>query len=64
MMTDISKLPEVDGFADWRLKEAVELSDLVQRRISHLQNPKHCDKAKKLLCNLNKVYFDLLGTLK
>lgn len=54
MIRDVNKLVDVDGFGDWRLKEAAELSDLVQRRISHLQNPKKCDKAKKLLCNLNK----------
>lgn len=54
MLRDVMKLTEVDGYADWRLKEAVELSDLVQRRIRYLQNPKDCEKSKKLLCNLNK----------
>ncbi|XP_014289365.1 alpha-(1,6)-fucosyltransferase [Halyomorpha halys] len=54
MVKDVDRLSEVDGYADWRLKEAVELSDLVQRRLIHLQNPENCEKSKKLLCNLNK----------
>ncbi|XP_014253946.1 alpha-(1,6)-fucosyltransferase [Cimex lectularius] len=54
LLKDVSRLGELDGFAGWRLKEAFELSDLVQRRISYLQNPTDCDSAKKLICKLNK----------
>lgn len=38
----------------WREKEHNELSQLVQRRIHKLQNPKDCASAKKLICQLNK----------
>ncbi|KAK9503147.1 hypothetical protein O3M35_011775 [Rhynocoris fuscipes] len=54
LLNDVAKLTEVDGYSAWRLKEAVELSDLVQRRLSHLQNPSNCKEAKKLVCKLNK----------
>uniref|UniRef100_A0A224XLR6 Alpha-(1,6)-fucosyltransferase n=1 Tax=Panstrongylus lignarius TaxID=156445 RepID=A0A224XLR6_9HEMI len=54
LLNDVSQLTEVDGYSAWRLKEAVELSDLVQRRITHLQNPPDCNDAKKLVCKLNK----------
>lgn len=52
---DMNNLREVDGYEKWRETEAYSLSDLVQRRIRHLQNPQDCSKAKKLVCNLNKV---------
>lgn len=35
--------------------ENVALSDLIQRRLKYLQNPKDCKTAKKLVCDLNKV---------
>uniref|UniRef100_T1HHA0 GT23 domain-containing protein n=1 Tax=Rhodnius prolixus TaxID=13249 RepID=T1HHA0_RHOPR len=54
LLNDVFQLAEVDGYSAWRLKEAVELSDLVQRRITHLQNPPDCNEAKKLVCKLNK----------
>ncbi|KAF6205363.1 hypothetical protein GE061_019534 [Apolygus lucorum] len=54
LIRDVNRLSEVDGFHSWRLKEAVALSDLVQRRLSYLQNPSDCDNAKKLVCKLNK----------
>lgn len=38
----------------WREKMSTELSQLMQRRIQHLQNPKDCYTAKKLLCRLSK----------
>ncbi|KAJ1522729.1 hypothetical protein ONE63_001889 [Megalurothrips usitatus] len=50
----LSQIMEEDGYAQWREQEAHELSDLVQRRIQYLQNPKDCSRAKKLICNLNK----------
>ncbi|XP_009696980.1 PREDICTED: alpha-(1,6)-fucosyltransferase-like [Cariama cristata] len=53
-MTDLYYLSQTDGAGDWREKEAKDLTDLVQRRITYLQNPKDCSKAKKLVCNINK----------
>ena len=44
----------MDGFKSWREKEAKDLSDLVQKRLHALQNPKDCSSAKKLICKLNK----------
>lgn len=57
LLKDIATLGELDGYAGWRLKEAAELSDLVQRRLYYLQNPADCKTAKKLVCNLNKVCY-------
>lgn len=54
LLIDVDRLTKADGHDEWREKEAKELSDLVQRRFTYLQNPKDCNKAKKLLCNLNK----------
>nr|XP_054096008.1 alpha-(1,6)-fucosyltransferase isoform X1 [Callithrix jacchus]XP_054096009.1 alpha-(1,6)-fucosyltransferase isoform X1 [Callithrix jacchus]XP_054096010.1 alpha-(1,6)-fucosyltransferase isoform X1 [Callithrix jacchus]XP_054096011.1 alpha-(1,6)-fucosyltransferase isoform X1 [Callithrix jacchus]XP_054096012.1 alpha-(1,6)-fucosyltransferase isoform X1 [Callithrix jacchus]XP_054096013.1 alpha-(1,6)-fucosyltransferase isoform X1 [Callithrix jacchus]XP_054096014.1 alpha-(1,6)-fucosyltransferase i len=54
IMTDLYYLSQTDGAGDWREKEAKDLTALVQRRITYLQNPKDCSKAKKLVCNINK----------
>lgn len=54
LLKDVEKLAAVDGYTAWRAKEAASLSDLVQRRLRYLQNPKDCSTARKLLCNLNK----------
>ncbi|XP_007886281.2 alpha-(1,6)-fucosyltransferase [Callorhinchus milii] len=54
IMIDLYDLSQTDGADEWREKEAKDLTDLVQRRITHLQNPKDCSKAKKLVCNINK----------
>lgn len=54
VMTDLYHLSQADGAGDWREKEAKELSDLVQNRITYLQNPQDCSKARKLVCNINK----------
>uniref|UniRef100_A0A8C1IB34 Alpha-(1,6)-fucosyltransferase n=1 Tax=Cyprinus carpio TaxID=7962 RepID=A0A8C1IB34_CYPCA len=54
IMSDLYHLSQADGAGDWREKEAKELSDLVQNRITYLQNPQDCSKARKLLCNINK----------
>lgn len=37
IMTDMYHLSQADGAGDWREKEAEELSDLVQNRITYLQ---------------------------
>ncbi|XP_016317189.1 alpha-(1,6)-fucosyltransferase-like [Sinocyclocheilus anshuiensis] len=54
IMTDLHDLSQADGAGDWREKEARDLSNLVQNRISYLQNPQDCSKARKLVCNINK----------
>ncbi|XP_069773480.1 alpha-(1,6)-fucosyltransferase isoform X2 [Narcine bancroftii] len=54
IMTDVYYLSQTDGAGDWREKEAKDLTELVQRRITYLQNPKDCSKAQKLVCNINK----------
>lgn len=36
-MTDLYYLSQTDGAGDWREKEAKDLTDLVQRRITYLQ---------------------------
>ncbi|XP_067274322.1 alpha-(1,6)-fucosyltransferase isoform X1 [Pseudorasbora parva] len=54
IMTDLHHLSQADGAGDWREKEARDLSSLVQNRISFLQNPQDCSKARKLVCNINK----------
>ncbi|KAH0548864.1 alpha-(1,6)-fucosyltransferase [Cotesia glomerata] len=54
LINDLEKLKEVDGHQRWREKESQNLSDLVQKRFWHLQNPSDCNSAKKLICNLNK----------
>ncbi|XP_046749418.1 alpha-(1,6)-fucosyltransferase isoform X1 [Diprion similis] len=54
LISDIDRLALVDGYQDWREKEAKDLSDLVQRRFKYLQNPSECDRAQKLVCSLNK----------
>lgn len=54
LLTDLYYLSQTDGAGDWREREAKDLTDLVQRRIAYIQNPKDCSKAKKLVCNINK----------
>ncbi|XP_069064997.1 alpha-(1,6)-fucosyltransferase [Pleurodeles waltl] len=54
VMTDLYYLSQADGAGEWREKEAKDLTELVQRRITYVQNPKDCSKAKKLVCNINK----------
>ncbi|XP_046828927.1 alpha-(1,6)-fucosyltransferase [Vespa crabro] len=54
LIMDLDRLTKADGYNDWRKKEAKELSDLVQSRFRYLQNPTDCNKAKKLICSLNK----------
>ncbi|KAK2707615.1 hypothetical protein QYM36_015353, partial [Artemia franciscana] len=51
---DLQEFKIHDGYEKWREEESRKLRDLVRRRIHYLQNPKDCNKAKKLICNLNK----------
>ncbi|XP_020715932.1 alpha-(1,6)-fucosyltransferase isoform X2 [Ceratitis capitata] len=54
LLNDIDRLRQVDGYEAWRHREARDLSDLMQRRLHFLQNPKDCANARKLVCKLNK----------
>lgn len=59
-MTDLYYLSQTDGAGDWREKEAKDLTELVQRRITYLQvrilEKKYLNR-KKLKSNLlNKLY--------
>lgn len=54
LLYDMDRMRTVDGYEKWRQDEAKELSDLVQRRLHYLQNPKDCKNARKLVCKLNK----------
>lgn len=55
LLNDMDEMQRIDGYEQWRRKEADSLSDLVQRRLTHLQNPADCSRARKLICRLNKV---------
>lgn len=55
LLNDMDALQRIDGYEQWRRQESESLSDLVQRRLTHLQNPDDCSKARKLVCRLNKV---------
>lgn len=55
LLNDMDHLQRIDGYEQWRRNEAESLSDLVQRRLNYLQNPKDCSTARKLVCRLNKV---------
>lgn len=55
LLNDMDEMQRIDGYEQWRRQESESLSDLVQRRLTHLQNPEDCGKARKLVCRLNKV---------
>jgi len=57
LLKDITNLGEADGQSIWRQQESEYLSNLVQKRLKHLQNPPDCTKARKLVCDLNKVCY-------
>lgn len=57
LINDMDHLRKIDGYEHWRRTEAESLTDLVQRRLTHLQNPADCSTARKLICRLNKVSF-------
>ncbi|EAA01061.5 AGAP001888-PA [Anopheles gambiae str. PEST] len=54
LLTDIERMRAADGYEAWRHREAADLSELVQKRLTRLQNPENCSTARKLLCRLNK----------
>lgn len=53
IISDMDRMKENDGYEKWRQDKAQKLSELVQRRIDFLQNPKNCSQAKKLICRIN-----------
>lgn len=53
LINDIDHLRNIDGYEKWRQTESKSLSDLVQRRLTYLQNPNDCATARKLICRLN-----------
>lgn len=57
LSNDMDHLRRLDGYEKWRRTEAESLSNLVQRRLNYLQNPKDCSTARKLVCRLNKVIY-------
>ncbi|XP_055612862.1 alpha-(1,6)-fucosyltransferase [Uranotaenia lowii] len=54
LLNDINQMRASDGYEFWRYKESKDLSDLVQKRLTFLQNPEDCSSARKLVCRLNK----------
>lgn len=52
MLHDMNLLSKRDS--EWRTKELASLADFVQSRLKRLQNPNDCQKARKLICDLNK----------
>ncbi|XP_012939134.1 alpha-(1,6)-fucosyltransferase [Aplysia californica] len=54
MLDDFEKLRTASGSEEWRHRRSMELGSLVQRRLAYLQNPKDCESAKKVVCNLHK----------
>lgn len=55
LLKDITNLADVDDHSTWRQQESENLSNLIQKRLKYLQNPSDCAKARKLVCDLNKV---------
>jgi glycoprotein 6-alpha-L-fucosyltransferase len=53
-LNDFDQLTKNDGYEYFRHKEAEDLSNLVQKRLKHLQNPADCSTARKLVCKINK----------
>lgn len=51
---DFEELISMDGAQDIRDASAKRLSEVVQKRLYNLQNPKDCKNARKLICSLNK----------
>lgn len=55
LLNDMDQLQQMDDHDQWRYSEVRSLSDLVQRRLKHLQNPKDCSRARKLVCRIKQV---------
>lgn len=51
LLTDLEELRKSDGYDDWRREELRALSEIVQKRLHHIQRPRHsCTAARKLYC--------------
>lgn len=55
LIHDMNHLRTIDGYEEWRQNEAEHLSDLMQRRIKHVQNPEDCNTARKIVCSIHQV---------
>ena len=53
-INELEQLKDLDGMKEYRVQAHQRLSNLVQRRLHRLQNPKDCKKARRLVCTLNK----------
>ena len=51
---NLDRINNHDALLTWRREEQAKLSKLVRNRLNRLQNPKDCDAARKLICDLNK----------
>ena len=51
---DFDEFTSMDGQQKARDQMAETLSNLVQKRLHRLQNPKNCETARKLVCSLTK----------
>ena len=63
LLNDLDDLSDMEGHDAWRAAESRSLTELVQKRLRWLQNPADCSKARKLVCNLNKVPLKILLSL-
>jgi glycoprotein 6-alpha-L-fucosyltransferase len=48
-------LSTTDSLGEWRKREAIQLTNKVQKDFESLQNPKNCDDQRKIICDLNKA---------
>ncbi|XP_035227197.1 alpha-(1,6)-fucosyltransferase-like [Stegodyphus dumicola] len=53
---EVKRLASLDGWENWRKKEARELKQIVRRSLMKLQNPKNCSNVPVLICNLTNPY--------
>ncbi|KAK3604699.1 hypothetical protein CHS0354_008259 [Potamilus streckersoni] len=51
-VNDLYALKNVDDIDEWRLKESLELGEIIQKRLNSLQHPKNCQKAKLFVCEM------------
>ena len=54
LAADVGGLGAVDGAEEWRQRQLANLTKQVQGRIARLQNPRDCEAAPKMVCQLNK----------
>uniref|UniRef100_A0A1B0DPN3 Uncharacterized protein n=1 Tax=Phlebotomus papatasi TaxID=29031 RepID=A0A1B0DPN3_PHLPP len=54
LLSDLEDLRKSDGHEQWREQEFRNLSNVIQQRLHHLQNPRDCANARKMVCRLNK----------